>query len=1333
LPYPADEIVLTAEDIEDDTAKELVDKALEEEGLQAGKSYQVDVTLWHETTVDKSDTEAENPEDEEDSEKETKREKIEPTGTVKVTFSGYELEDYDLKIYHIEDEADEDSTSAKDMEAEINDDGDAEVDAEHFSTFVIAGTTYHVDDDHLLKAGRLDYKYLDEGMSGNYQLVGDTWCSFSININGDTVIDLNGHGFYYKGDSYLFNVGKDVKLVITDTSDTKKVDVISVGDGKLYGNSSTMEIASEKDEYGNAKVERLTYYVTDSQPDGIKTSESLNKYQVTPAGMLVGNGTNGCQRLIKVSSGGTFELIDGLLTIVNGDKSDEASTIIYNNGTVNISGGYICGGKNSSANGGGIYSSGTLNMTGGVIAANVGTKGGGVYIAEGSTFNMSGGVISGNNASVRANEAGGGGIYNDHGTLNISENAYITNNSYSGEYIDKEQVYDGSTLVTDGDKGRGTHGGGGVASCGGTVTMTGGYVTGNFSNEAGGGMYIGYNGNGADFKMRGGIVASNYCKNSEGGGIRISGGTDGLLEATGSKVVHITNNITDTTNDWGGGGIFIQANGLLTVYSSVITDNSAKGFGGGVAGCPTGTILVVKTKGTAIYKNSADGSNYSGGTGGKADDSNTVGRNSEYAGNIDEEFLDARCYQDYYCVHQEGTSAITMALGEMLGGESAAWVGRCDGQAVSIPKTGYQVANWLCGLTSNAEESAIDKALGLASVYITGNTSNIHGGGIMSNGNLVLGDSKQYDSVCPPLVIKGTKTLNEDTTLDLSTIDMTQFKFVLLGEKPTLVNGKWSYSADNVVGSATADANGKFSLTTDKNYTKDGTYVYYLIEDTGSDINIIYDTTHLYTIEVKIVKDTINVLGVTYTAYRVNDVTVDGKSAMGDVASDDSGDDMEIQLLSLEDETSTQSVSSYTITYDNSETNWSKVYIYTWDDNDKKYTGDWPGTLMTTTDGGKTYTYTLHNVGEKYVIFNNGKHDENDETDTETNQQTENKFIEDIVSDELITKAEKYKIYYDNTASQWEKVYIYTWGVSGTFTGEWPGTEMTDEGNNIFSYELPNRGEKYVIFNDGDGRNNNTQTSDLYIADILENNSTYVSFSASGVDSYTLQLGNAFTNQVMAPLNLKLTKMDSRYADKEFENSVLKGAVFNLYEVNSTAGTDENSTVCYTNNGYSYAVNTTAVGTGTSGDDGVVSFTFKNSDSELETTVQLKRGTTYYLKETTSPNGYEVAGPWIVEVGSAYDGKATIYKATSIINTDTGVETITKDTTDTGTDFTRSGDSLITFMTTISDEATAYELPSTGGDGTLKYTMGGAILIMGAGLLLWYRANKRRKEDIAAR
>ena len=43
-----------------------------------------------------------------------------------------------------------------------------------------------------------------------------------------------------------------------------------------------------------------------------------------------------------------------------------------------------------------------------------------------------------------------------------------------------------------------------------------------------------------------------------------------------------------------------------------------------------------------------------------------------------------------------------------------------------------------------------------------------------------------------------------------------------------------------------------------------------------------------------------------------------------------------------------------------------------------------------------------------------------------------------------------------------------------------------------------------------------------------------------------------------------------------------------------------------------------------------------------------------------------------------------------------------------------------------------YELPNTGGAGTVPYTMGGILLLTGAAFLLLYHQTKRRKEDSAS-
>ena len=51
---------------------------------------------------------------------------------------------------------------------------------------------------------------------------------------------------------------------------------------------------------------------------------------------------------------------------------------------------------------------------------------------------------------------------------------------------------------------------------------------------------------------------------------------------------------------------------------------------------------------------------------------------------------------------------------------------------------------------------------------------------------------------------------------------------------------------------------------------------------------------------------------------------------------------------------------------------------------------------------------------------------------------------------------------------------------------------------------------------------------------------------------------------------------------------------------------------------------------------------------------------------------------------------------------------------------------------TNKEQPTGYELPDTGGAGTIPYTIGGFLLLTGAAFLLLYNHTKRRKEDSAS-
>lgn len=881
LPFPASEITLTAADVAEEQGQAIREQLPAEEDTEPEQRFLLDISLRH------------------------GEEEIEPVGPVTVTFSGLDTQGLYPKVYHIDTEAQE----VRDMEAEKTETGDVAMVTDHFSTYAIS-----------FKAARDLTGTIGEDTfqtGGEYKLTGDVQTDENIGqvtITRDTTIDLNGHTLTISKAHQCFVVESGT-LTIMD-SQAPSEETVDLGGDKLYGNKATLE------------NDILTYYITKSTANGTSTTETLEKHEVPLANAGKILCKEGSYQAIKVETDGTLELLSGVL------QGTDLKHIVYvDGGTLNVSGGYIVGGGSDDQPGGGIYVTGSaengkVNIQGGVVAANHGNFGGGIYVVGGE-LTISGGAVTGNGV-FNGHDDDGAGIYVNSGTLNLSGNGYVTNNSKRCDCAD---------CPTDTNN---THGGGGIALANGsTMEMTGGYVTGNFSTLAGGGIYAGYfdGPGGVTFTMSGGTIAANCAQYGEGGGLRIgggnNGGTKGVIRTEGTGTVYITNNKTLTKDDWGGGGIFVQEGGHLSVINALITNNTAGGFGGGVGACPTGKTLIVNEDGAAIYGNSAEGEHMSGGGNGKDYDS-SLAQNSPV-------FTMNKGYQDYFCVRRkEGAGDyISLVTGLMAGGGAANWKGSCDEKPVTIGRTGYAAAKYLFGLTANPDDTAKGLAVSAAKVMITGNSSGVHGGGIMTNGGLILGYPDETDVVTatPELDITGTKALVKDGVRQEGLADF-QFQFQLKG------------STDTDVRTATADGTtGEFTFQ-DIEFSQAGVYTYTLSEIKGNRTDVTYDTKK-YKIDVTISTQTITLLGVDFTSYYVESVSVDGKEVGG---SSGSGGDSQ--------------TGTFKVRYQNTE-KWNDVYMYVWNGNDQPL-GAWPGTKMIK-DSEDSYHYDLSVTGTgtyNYVFHN---------------------------------------------------------------------------------------------------------------------------------------------------------------------------------------------------------------------------------------------------------------------------------------------------------------------------------------------------------------------------
>lgn len=1103
----------------------------------------------------------------------------------------------------------------------------------------------------------------------------------SIVIGTNQFVSIDLNGNTITSTGTLFNVNGG-SLTITD-SQTPTETVTS------QGNVDADDAGDNMASY-NKNTKKLTYYVTESTVINTgtgATQETLYKHTVTLEGMLKGSSSP----IITISSG-TVNVDGGAIVECTN------SAISQTGGTLNLNSGYICG-NSTAGSGGAVYSqgNGTIIVNGTVLAGNTAGVDGGAIAINASTLIINDGIISGNKSA-----SSGGGVFTN-GYTNVTINdGYITNNkSESTDYYSG-----GAGIYTTGQN---------------TLTINGGYITGNYAGGGGGGVRAGS----TTIVITGGMINANYAYKAEGGGLSI----DQPAVATISGG-YFNNNVSYTHEHWGGGGIFCANDSTLYMTCVLLTENEAGGYGGGVAGCSTGRTFICEHNGGAIYNNKASEygeENLSGSESAKNED-------HIYATEIFKQYG----YDDYFSAFN------SVVGGTMLGGEPAYWYGSVDGVPVNATGEDTLISTYLMGLTSHPTAVGIAQAQEEANVYVNGNESYTHGGGILCNGYMVIGDVVKVE-IYSRLQVHATKALVDENG-DALALTEGQFEFVI-------------ESADTgiEVATGTNDANGNIVFDHMIPFTEEGTYVYRVYEKQDTDNTGILMDTAEYQITVTVERKRMENLGVHIKKYQYQITNIkieknngDGWELVREVTNPENKDQYPVSI-NLTESNATFTNFKVDATKFSVIKRWEgepptegtviKVQLFqngtAYGDPVKlsesnSWSYDWGELPLTATVDGETvyYTYTVEELeiptgyqveyetnsiskqqniwvpvsgsslvsGGKYIIVSpDGEHvlypsSTGQHIITENDQMTVKPVTKAIESGGVT-----YNNYYLAAAIADNSIFTAS---NGCLKSECIGWCVL--GINRDSEALQWGWDKVVPLYVGDMQiytgSYSSDTQYEQYAVVYENGSfaavnkeyagdnatkLYMPITTEAINKVVFTITNTKYNEDDITYSLDVTKVSG-----SDENMLLSGAYFELLKADADGkeitGEDGNPVAVtftkVTAGKYEYCSSST-------GDDVTELVTAFGGKLVL---TELPAGN-YILRETQAPNGYLLAEDQKITLG---DGSSTSIKLT---------------------------------IEDERDEEKFYELPETGGTGTSGYTAGGVLLILLAACMLFLKQKNQKK------
>ncbi|MDR2954705.1 MAG: hypothetical protein LBV43_06460 [Prevotella sp.] len=176
------------------------------------------------------------------------------------------------------------------------------------------------------------------------------------------------------------------------------------------------------------------------------------------------------------------------------------------------------------------------------LTGNSSSQGGGLSIGSSGTAIIKGNARITDNKVIATDDdysvyVRGGGVYIDDGTLILSDNASISNNSVSANFL--------RGINYRGNDGYAYAYGGGVYISRGSFNMSGGTVSGNTAGENGGGVYIK-----GGLNKTGGTIYGNDAESEEDRNTASNNG-DAIYWTSGPQWRGVTVNPTDNPNDYG--------------------------------------------------------------------------------------------------------------------------------------------------------------------------------------------------------------------------------------------------------------------------------------------------------------------------------------------------------------------------------------------------------------------------------------------------------------------------------------------------------------------------------------------------------------------------------------------------------------------------------------------------------------------------------------------------------------------------------------------------------------------------------------------------------------